>query len=1206
MKRTFLLFSLAVISLICFTSNAFAVDGWASENGGVTGGEGGTVVTVDNVTDFNTYITATGPYIVQVSGTINLSSIGYKVYITSDKTIKGVNADSTIIGNLAFQQYASNVIIRDLNITNPTSGEDNSDGISVKENVSNVWITKCTFYDCGDGSVDVTEESDFVTVSWCKFYYVNQTSHRYVNLIGHSDTNYDDRGHLRVTMHHNWYSTNCTERMPRVRFGQVHFYNNYIYAPGNNYCVRPAVEAQVLVENNYFQQADEPIEDYDASALVEAHNNIYDNCTNIQNPGTDTVFDPPYSYSLDSASSIPSIVTAGAGNVGPFDTTPPDAPTGLTATGGSLTVSLDWNDNSEGDLAGYNVYRSTTSGSGYTQINSSLVTTSDYSDNSVTGGITYYYVVTALDTASNESGNSNEDSATPTTPDVTVPDVVGMSQSAASTAITSAGLVVGTVTTQCSDTVPAGEVISQSPTGGSVVPAGSAVDLVVSSGQPSVPDVTGMTEAVAIAAINAVDDISYGSSTTEYSDTVPAGDVISQSSVGTVPCGTVVNLVVSLGPCTAVVPDVTGMDEASAIAAINAVANISYGTSTYENSATVPEGDVISQSATGTVACGTVVDLVVSSGQCVVTAPDVIGMDEASAIAAINAVTDLSYGTSTYECSDTVPAGDVISQSAVGSVPCGTVVDLVVSTGQPTVPNVVGMTEAAAIAAINAVDDISYGISYYECSDTVPAGDVISQTATGTVPCSTVIDLVVSTGQPSVPDLTLPGITQANAIAILDGIDDISYGSSTLQCSETVPAGEIIAQSAIGTVPCGTVVDLVVSSGSCYPAAPTGLTAVGSVGIVELDWDENSEPDLAGYNVYRSEVSGSGYVQINSSLVTSPLYDDIDVVGGTTYYYVVTAVNTGDYESDNSNEASATPQIYGDFTENGSIDFADLDYLGQLWLIEDCNATADADLNDDCVLNFYEFAAFANNWRELIDTTPPEAPTGLSATGGDATVSVNWDDNSEADLAGYNIYRSTMSGSGYVQQNVTLLTTSDYTDNSVVNGTTYYYVVTAVDLLNNESGYSAEASAAPQAPQSSLTLQENEAGYCGVDGPIEDEWSGYTGDGYSNTDNAVGNGVDYSVEILTAGQYSFVWRFAHDGGSDRLGDLIINSTTEASGISFPDTGGWSSWEITTTTVNVTLTAGVKSIRLEATTSGGLANIDYMEITGPNLTTAACQ
>ncbi|MBN1765308.1 MAG: carbohydrate binding domain-containing protein, partial [Sedimentisphaerales bacterium] len=95
------------------------------------------------------------------------------------------------------------------------------------------------------------------------------------------------------------------------------------------------------------------------------------------------------------------------------DTTAPGAPAGLSAMAGDGIVSLNWDDNSEGDLAGYNVYRSTTSGSGYSQVNGSLLASSAYADNSVTNDITYYYVVTAVDTSANESADSSEVSATP-------------------------------------------------------------------------------------------------------------------------------------------------------------------------------------------------------------------------------------------------------------------------------------------------------------------------------------------------------------------------------------------------------------------------------------------------------------------------------------------------------------------------------------------------------------------------------------------------------------------------------------------------------------------------------------------------------------------------------------------------------------------------------------------------------------------------
>ena len=62
-------------------------------------------------------------------------------------------------------------------------------------------------------------------------------------------------------------------------------------------------------------------------------------------------------------------------------------------------------------MTGYNVYRGTTSGGPYTKINISIVNSSNYSDNNIISGTTYYYVVKAVDTLSNESGNSNQASA---------------------------------------------------------------------------------------------------------------------------------------------------------------------------------------------------------------------------------------------------------------------------------------------------------------------------------------------------------------------------------------------------------------------------------------------------------------------------------------------------------------------------------------------------------------------------------------------------------------------------------------------------------------------------------------------------------------------------------------------------------------------------------------------------------------------------
>ena len=74
------------------------------------------------------------------------------------------------------------------------------------------------------------------------------------------------------------------------------------------------------------------------------------------------------------------------------------------------SAALTWNA-STSTVSGYNVYRSTVSGSSYTKINSSLVTTLTYTDSTVQSGTTYYYVTTAVDASGNESVDSNEASA---------------------------------------------------------------------------------------------------------------------------------------------------------------------------------------------------------------------------------------------------------------------------------------------------------------------------------------------------------------------------------------------------------------------------------------------------------------------------------------------------------------------------------------------------------------------------------------------------------------------------------------------------------------------------------------------------------------------------------------------------------------------------------------------------------------------------
>jgi beta-lactam-binding protein with PASTA domain len=210
---------------------------------------------------------------------------------------------------------------------------------------------------------------------------------------------------------------------------------------------------------------------------------------------------------------------------------------------------------------------------------------------------------------------------TVTPPPVIVPNVVGLPQSAATTAITGLGLTVASpVSMQTSTSVPAGSVISETPSAGTSVTSGSAVSLVVSSGPPlvAVPNVVGLSQSNATSAITSAGLTVASPVATASSTTTPAGNVISETPVAgtSVPSGTAVSLVVSSGPPLVAVPNVVGLSQSAATTAITAAGlTVALPVAT-ASSTTIPVGNVISETpAAGTsVTSGSAVSLVVSSG----------------------------------------------------------------------------------------------------------------------------------------------------------------------------------------------------------------------------------------------------------------------------------------------------------------------------------------------------------------------------------------------------------------------------------------------------------------------------------------------------------------------------------------------------------------------------------------------------------------
>jgi subtilisin family serine protease len=360
----------------------------------------------------------------------------------------------------------------------------------------------------------------------------------------------------------------------------------------------------------------------------------------------------------------------------------------------------------------------------------------------------------------------------------------------------------------------------------------------------------------------------------------------------------------------------------------------------------------------------------------------------------------------------------------------------------------------------------------------------------------------------------------------------------------TVTGGVLNAQAAVNTG----------GGDTTPPANPTGLAASAGDSTVGLAWNANSESDLAGYRVYRSTTSGSGYTEISSGLIAVTTYDDGGLTNGTTYYYTVRAEDTSGNLSGGSNEAEATPTggggtqvLFSDGFESGSfggggwatdngkasvtggasysgssgarlkrttgmqvgvdttghtdivLSYAcrtrNLDSRealsvywtsngGAVWSLVDTftstgwtqrsiNLGAAASNNSTFMIRFSTNANRNNEYADIDDveiigtgngggdTTPPAPPTGLGATAGNASVALAWNANTEPDLAGYRVYRSTSSGGGYSDVGGGLVSGTSFNDTGLTNGTTYYYVVRAQDTSGNVSGDSNEANATP-------------------------------------------------------------------------------------------------------------------------------------------------
>jgi pectate lyase len=256
--------------------------------------------------------------VIHVSGTI--SGV---VTVGSNKTIWGL-CGAEVHGSIDMTGSA-NVIIRNLKVVgynctdSPSDCSSGHDAVHVQGGDRHLWFDHMDISDGSDGNLDITHGCDFVTVSWTKFSYssartdpvAGATGHRFCNLIGHVDTNgSEDSGHLNTTFHHVWWADNVNQRMPRVRFGKVHLFNNLYTAAGDSACIELGVSANIRYENNVFSGVSNTVDSSHANSasIIQAIGNQGSN-TNIGG----AAFTPSYPYTLDAVSSVQSTVQNGVG-----------------------------------------------------------------------------------------------------------------------------------------------------------------------------------------------------------------------------------------------------------------------------------------------------------------------------------------------------------------------------------------------------------------------------------------------------------------------------------------------------------------------------------------------------------------------------------------------------------------------------------------------------------------------------------------------------------------------------------------------------------------------------------------------------------------------------------------------------------------------------------------------------------------------------
>ena len=335
------------------------MEGFAA-HAGVTGGQGGAVVTVSTGAQLNAALcrraSVTTPIVIMVNGTINHANTAAQGCNTQADVIEIKQMSNiSIIGvgtNALFDEIgihvrdASNIIIQNVHIRNvkksgsPTS--NGGDAIGMETNVNRVWIDHNWLEASGgekDGYDSLLDMKAGVTNVTASYNLFNDSSR--AGLIGSSD---NDDANTNITFHHNWYK-NIEQRTPLIRHALVHIYNNYWSNTTQDYmfhAINSRMNAKALVESNYFYNVNNPLIASDDSSTpgcwqTNNENTVLPTIYYSRTVGNGALVIPavvngqlqstcsvsvPYTVTMDRSADVPAIVMAnvGVGKIG--NTTP--------------------------------------------------------------------------------------------------------------------------------------------------------------------------------------------------------------------------------------------------------------------------------------------------------------------------------------------------------------------------------------------------------------------------------------------------------------------------------------------------------------------------------------------------------------------------------------------------------------------------------------------------------------------------------------------------------------------------------------------------------------------------------------------------------------------------------------------------------------------------------------------------------------------